>query len=83
MFLKKTDKVEDYLSYETGSYVSREEIIRELSLAVRRLQNDTRMRVHNSGVYDVKDILHMLLEYLDLEVRESNTKLVKRHEETK
>ncbi len=77
MFFKKTDKDEDYFSYET-----RKEIINELSLEIQRLKNANKIFLSN-GSCELWKVVAMLLDYLELDVQESKTRLVKRNEETK
>jgi hypothetical protein len=82
MFFKKTDKDEDYFSYENGKFFPRKEIINELSLEIQRLKNANKIFLSN-GSCELWQVVAMLLDYLELDVQESKTRLVKRNEETK
>ncbi len=75
MFFKKTDKDEDYFSYENGKF-------NELSLEIQRLKNANKIFLSN-GSCELWKVVAMLLDYLELDVQESKTRLVKRNEETK
>lgn len=75
MFFKKTDKDEDYFSYENGKF-------NELSLEIQRLKNANKIFLSN-GSCELWQVVAMLLDYLELDVQESKTRLVKRNEETK
>lgn len=81
MFSKNEDKIEKYYSLKTGKFISRDDMILELKYAVLELQSERKVLL-SDGFHSIEEVVAMLIEYLDLTVQKSNTKLVKRNEET-